>query len=109
MRCRANLAEDACLFERAHHRDVALVLQSLDPQALSQRHCYFGGGTAMALRYGEYRESVDIDFIVSDLAGYRELRQMLRGGNDLQPIVREGIQVELAREIRADQYGIRTQ
>jgi hypothetical protein len=74
------------LFERPHHRDVALVLQSLDPQALSQRHCYFGGGTAMALRYGEYRESVDIDFRVSDLAGYRELRQMLGNAPGLQSI-----------------------
>jgi hypothetical protein len=97
------------LFERPHHRDVALVLQSLDPQALSQRHCYFGGGTAMALRYGEYRESVDIDFMVSDLAGYRELRQLLGNAHGLQPIVRGGLQLELAREVRADQYGIRTQ
>jgi hypothetical protein len=97
------------LFERPHHRDVALVLQSLDAQALSQRHCYFGGGTAMALRYGEYRESVDIDFLVSDLAGYRELRQLLGNASGLQPIVRAGLQLDLAREIRADQYGIRTQ
>ena len=95
------------MFERAHHRDVALVLQALDPGALAQRRCYFGGGTAMALKYGEYRESVDIDFLVSDLAGYRELRQMLAHG-DLQPIAREGMKVELARELRADQYGIRT-
>ena len=97
------------MFERPHHRDVALVLQSLDPQALSQRRCYFGGGTAMALRYGEYRESIDIDFMVSDLAGYRELRQLLGNAYGLQPIVREGLQLELAREVRADQYGIRTQ
>lgn len=97
------------MFERPHHRDVALVLQSLDAQALSERHCYFGGGTAMALRYGEYRESVDIDFVVSDLAGYRELRQMLANVRGSLPIVREGMKVEIAREIRADQYGIRTQ
>lgn len=96
------------MFERPHHRDVALVLQSLDPQALSQRHCYFGGGTAMALRYGEYRESIDIDFLVSELAGYRELRQALGSVHGLQPIVRDGLQLELAREVRADQYGIRT-
>jgi hypothetical protein len=100
--------EDACLFERPHHRDVALVLQSLDPQALSQRHCYFGGGTAMALRYGEYRESVYIDFVVSELAGYRELRQLLGGAQGLEPLLRDGLQLELAREVRADQYGIRT-
>jgi hypothetical protein len=96
------------LFERPHHRDVALVLQALDPQALAQRHCYFGGGTAMALLFGEYRESVDIDFLVSDRQGYRELRQALGGVHGLQPLVRSGIKVELAREIRADQYGIRT-
>ena len=97
------------MFERPHHRDVALVLQSLDAPALSQRHCYFGGGTAMALRYGEYRESIDIDFVVSDLGGYRDLRQMLGNVRDFLPIAREGIEVKLAREVRADQYGIRTQ
>lgn len=96
------------MFERPHHRDVALVLQSLDARALSQRHCYFGGGTAMALRYGEYRESRDIDFVVSDLAGYRDLRQMLGDVRGSLPLAREGIEVELAREVRADQYGIRT-
>lgn len=109
MRFRAKLAEGVCLFERPHHRDVALVLQSLDSEALAQHHCYFGGGTAMALRYGEYRESVDIDFMVSDLAGYRELRQMLGKVHGLEPIVRAGMKLELGREIRADQYGIRTQ
>jgi len=96
------------LFEREHHRRVALVLQALEPQALAQRHCYFGGGTAMALRYGEYRESVDIDFLISDLAGYRELRQVLSGIHGLAPLVRPGMTLELARELRADQYGIRT-
>jgi hypothetical protein len=96
------------LFERPHHRDVALVLQALEPRALAERHCYFGGGTAMALRYGEYRESVDIDFLVSDVAGYRELRQLLGGAAGLDAIVRPGMQLELAREVRTDQYGIRT-
>ena len=96
------------MFERPHHRDVALVLQSLDASALSRRHCYFGGGTAMALRYGEYRESRDINFVVSDLTGYRDLRQMLGNVRGSLPIVREGIELELVREVRADQYGIRT-
>lgn len=97
------------MFEREHHRSVALVLQALDPEVLASRHCWFGGGTAMALRYGEYRESVDIDFLVADRDGYRELRQMLGGVAGLAPLVRAGLQVELAREVRADQYGIRTQ
>lgn len=97
------------MFEREHHRNVALVLQCLDPQVLAARHCWFGGGTAMALRYGEYRESVDIDFLVADLAGYRDLRQKLGGPAGLAPLLRPGLALELARELRADQYGIRTQ
>ncbi|HVE52884.1 MAG TPA: nucleotidyl transferase AbiEii/AbiGii toxin family protein [Ramlibacter sp.] len=96
------------MFERAHHRDIALVLQSLDPDALSRRRCFFGGGTAMALLYGEYRESVDIDFLVADRAGYRELRQVLGGVHGLDPLLRDGMRLELAREVRTDQYGIRT-
>ncbi|MBE7367664.1 nucleotidyl transferase AbiEii/AbiGii toxin family protein [Ramlibacter pallidus] len=96
------------MFERAHHRDIALVLQSLDPDVLAARRCFFGGGTAMALLYGEYRESVDIDFLVSDRAGYRELREMLGGVHGLTPLLRSGMRLELAREVRTDQYGIRT-
>ena len=34
---------------------------------------------------------------------------MLGNVRDFLPIAREGIEVELAREVRADQYGIRTQ
>ena len=101
-------AEGGCLFEREHHRRIALVLQALDPAVLGAHHCLFGGGTAMALRYGEYRESVDIDFLVSDAAGYRSLRQLLGGPAGLAPLVRAGLALELAREVRTDQYGIRT-
>ena len=97
------------MFAREHHRDVALVLQALEPDVLAARRCYFGGGTAMALRHGEYRESIDIDFLVSDRAGYRDLRQMLSTANGLGPLLRPGMPVEQVRAIRADQYGIRTQ
>lgn len=96
------------MFERPHHRRIAAVLQALDGHRLLAHRCLFGGGTAIALRHGEYRESVDIDFMVSDLAGYRALRQALGGRQDLQPIVREGLALECLREVRADQYGIRT-
>lgn len=97
------------MFEREHHRDIALVLQALDPEVLAARRCYFGGGTAMALRYGEYRESLDIDFLVSDRGGYRDLRQMLSTADGLRPLLRPGMAVEQTRAVRADQYGIRTQ
>ena len=97
------------VFERAHHRRIAQVLGALDARLLHAHRCLFGGGTAIALRYGEYRESVDIDFIVSDVAGYRELRQLLTGTQGMAAIVRTGAApLVQARELRADQYGVRT-
>ena len=97
-------------FERPHHQRIAHVLQALNGDTLRQHGCLFGGGTCIALRHGEYRESVDIDFLVSDAAGYRELRQLLTGPHGLAAITHAHAQpLEALREIRADQYGIRTQ
>ena len=96
------------MFSRPHHRRIATVLLMLDAGKLDACRCLFGGGTAMALRYGEYRESVGIDFLVSDQAGYRQLRQQLAGANGLQAIARPGCALEHTREVRTDQYGIRT-
>jgi hypothetical protein len=98
------------LFERPHHRRVARVLHALDGPLLRERACLFGGGTAIALRHGEYRESLDIDFLVSNLAAYRQLRQALTSADGLAAITRAGVSppaFQQAGELRADQYGIR--
>lgn len=98
------------MFERVHHQRIAEVLARLDGALLRRYQCLFGGGTVIALRYGEYRESVDMDFLISDLAGYRELRQLLTGPQGMSAILKEGAKpLELLRDFRADQYGIRTQ
>jgi len=96
------------LFERAHHRCVASVLEALAAERLEANGCLFGGGTAIALRYGEYRESVDIDFLVSDRDGYRHLRQSLSGPDGVGAVVKPGRALQQVREVRADQYGVRT-
>jgi hypothetical protein len=97
------------MFERPHHQRIEQVLRALNAALLRDHACLFGGGTAIALMHGEYRESVDIDFLVSEVNHYRELRQMLTGVEGVNSIVRTGaaplVQV---REVRADQYGIRT-
>ncbi len=93
------------MFHRDHHLRIAAVLRALDSQLLASRQCYFGGGTAISLRFGEYRESVDIGFLVSDADGYRDLRERITGGQ-LQVITTEAIQQ--IRNVRTDQYGIRT-
>lgn len=97
------------MFERPHHRRIEQVLHSLDAPLLRANNCLFGGGTAVALRYGEYRESVDIDFLVSDIGSYRALRQLLNGPDGIRAILCEdGPPLMQLRELRADQYGIRT-
>jgi hypothetical protein len=96
-------------FERAHHRRIAALLGALNGPLLRANACLFGGGTAIALKHGEYRESVDLDFLVSDIAGYRNLRQLLTAPSGGAAIMRAGAAVPAqVREVRADQYGIRT-
>lgn len=96
------------MFKRKHHIQIASILQALNSELLAEHHCLFGGGTAIVLSNGEYRESIDIDFIVSDRSGYQVLRHLITGPNGILSIVRSGANLSVAREIRADQYGIRT-
>lgn len=97
------------MFERPHHRRIATLLEALDGHVLLAHHCLFGGGTAMALRFGEYRESVDVDLLVSELDHYRSLRNELTGARGLAAITRAGAPpLQPLAELRADQYGIRT-
>ena len=86
------------------------MLESLDAERLRALQCWFGGGTAIALLHGEYRESVDIDFMVSDLPSYRLLRQAMPTGTTwLAPLLGEGAEpIATERPVRTDQYGIRT-
>jgi hypothetical protein len=96
------------MFTRLHHQRIAKVLESLDTDLLKQHNCLFAGGTAIALGYGEYRESVDIDFLVSDLASYRYLRNSVRE-QGLQALMKSTDASQLqTSDIRSDQYGIRT-
>ena len=97
------------MFKRQHHQRIAIVLEALNNQLLFENHCYFGGGTAITLIYGEFRQSVDIDFLVSDLGSYRNLRQLLTGPEGINAIRKsEAIALKQQKEIRADQYGLRT-
>src|SRR5215203_2354067 len=83
-RSRSISAAGGSLFERPHHRRIAALLRALDADLFAASDCWFGGGTAMALRYGEYRQSVDIDFLVSETKGYRALRERLTGPAGVQ-------------------------
>ena len=97
------------MFTRPHHQKIARVLYQLNAVLLRQYHCYFGGGTAVALRYGEFRESIDMDFLVSEQSSYRHLRQILNTNKGLEPIFQTaGEPIRVLRDVRIDQYGIRS-
>ena len=92
-------------FERPGHRQVLNILRGLDRPFLKRCEILFAGGTRIALELGEYRESKNIDFLCASQAGYRLLRESVSGGS-LGPLARKPLTV--AREVRADQYGVRT-
>jgi hypothetical protein len=92
------------LFERPHHQRIARVLDALDADLLLKNRCLFGGGTAITLAHGEYRESVGIGFICSSVDGYRELRSRVHK-DGIAALFKSPLP-EL-REPRIDQYGIR--
>ena len=97
------------MFKRTHHQAIEQVLRLMNADLLKVHQCYFGGGTAIALRHGEYRESVDIDLMVSDLASYRALRTLVRESGSVLGLFNENTTlISQLREVRADQYGIRT-
>ena len=97
------------MFKRTHHQAIEQVLYLMNADLLKVHRCYFGGGTAIALRYGEYRESVDIDLMVSDLPSYRALRTLVRESGSVLALFKEHTTlISQLREVRADQYGIRT-
>ncbi len=92
------------MFKRLHHQAIATVFQALDADFLEEAACFFGGGTAITLLLGEYRESVDIDFLCASQDGYRLLRNRIV--DEIAPIFTQSVQQ--VGHVRRDQYGIRT-
>lgn len=93
------------MYKRPHHQKIATVLAAMNNKFLSDAKCYFGGGTAISLLLGEYRESIDVDFLCADQEGYRKLRSSVFN-NGLGEIFAQ--RIDLMREVRVDRDGIRT-
>ena len=77
----------------------------MDPAFLERAQCFFGGGTQLAMSYGEFRESRDIDFLVSSQDGLRAIRETVNE-RSLGAVFKERIYLE--REVRADRDSLRT-
>ncbi len=92
-------------FHRPLHRRIAQILSRMDARFLAQAECYFGGGTQLAMSHGEYRESRDIDFLVSSARGIRALRETV---NERSLGKLFSARIILEREVRAERDAIRT-
>ncbi|MEP6566167.1 MAG: nucleotidyl transferase AbiEii/AbiGii toxin family protein [Mesorhizobium sp.] len=92
-------------FKKPEHRIIAEALGLMDRDFLTTNQCWFGGGTAIVMKFGEYRRSLDVDFLCADADGYRKLRTCA---------VEHGVRaffpepVEAVRDFQIDQYGLRT-
>ncbi|RWC60607.1 nucleotidyl transferase AbiEii/AbiGii toxin family protein [Mesorhizobium sp.] len=92
-------------FKKPEHRIIAEALGLMDRRFLTANQCWFGDGTAIVMKFGEYRRSLDVDFLCADADGYRELRTCAaeRGVKAFFPDP-----VEAVRDFQIDQYGLRT-
>jgi hypothetical protein len=92
-------------FARQEHTIIAEALGLMNSDFLLESKCWFAGGTAIVMQLDEYRLSLDVDFLCADAEGYRALRSAA---------VEPGIAaffappVEVLREFKIDQYGLRT-
>lgn len=94
------------MYKREHHRRIGAALEALDAGILLQARCFFGGGTAIALQLGEFRESRDIDFLCADQGGYRLVRERV-ADRGIGALLLPGSPVEVVREARLDRDAIR--
>ena len=92
-------------FYRPEHEIIGELLAGMDAAFLEECQCYFGGGTAIVLKNNEYRRSLDVDFLCADMEGYRKLRVAFFD-DGAAAVLPDGVK-EL-REVKTDQYGIRT-
>lgn len=95
-------------FRHPAHSQILHVLQSLNGDFLESCKAYFGGGTMLALAYGEYRLSRDIDFLCPYGEPFSHLRREIhsRGYDALFNLDRDE-NIQLLQDIRMNRDGIR--
>lgn len=96
------------MFRRLHHQRILRLLEAFDADRLRRADCFFAGGTAIVLQLGEYRESVDIDFLCASQTGYRQLREVVTE-RSLGPLLARPVRyIKRDMPVTADRDGIRT-
>lgn len=94
------------MFQQQLRQQILKILGSLRTDFFRDCQIYFGGGTLLALKYGEYRLSKDIDFLCSSQQGYRQLRQAIFS-DGYAALFQDQQGLDFPREIQANRYGVR--
>lgn len=85
------------------YASIEEILALLNGDLLAGAQCFLAGGTAVAIQNDYYRKSLDIDFVVSSVEGYKRLREIVLenpSGIFKSP-------PNFLREPISDRYGIR--
>lgn len=88
-----------------HHQIIESALSNFNADFFCEHNIIFGGGTRIALELGEFRESVDIDFLCPDKKSYRVVREQV-SNTSLGLLVKD--EFKYLRDIRADRDAVRT-
>jgi len=100
------LATEGQMFNLEFHQKILRVLENLNSEFFNANQIYFGGGTLVSLKHGEYRLSKDIDFLCPVGESFRQLRQAVsEQGFQALFATQEGI--TLPRDLQANRYGVR--
>jgi hypothetical protein len=96
------------MFEYTIHNHVLRVLQAMRSNFLRECQVYFGGGTQLALTYGEYRLSRDVDFLCPYGESFSRLRRSIYNhGQDALFDSTQMSGITLPGELRTDRDGVR--
>lgn len=94
-------------FRLDYHKKILAILESLNSSLLKESKAYFGGGTLLALDFGEYRWSKDVDFICPiSASGYKNLRTVIFDGG-YEALFSKSDTIQIGGYPTTDQYGIR--
>lgn len=88
-----------------HHQIIESALNNFNADFFCENNIIFGGGTRIALELGEFRESIDIDFLCPNKKAYRAVREQVTN-TSLGDLVK--IDFVYARDIRSDRDAVRT-
>ncbi|WP_392531114.1 nucleotidyl transferase AbiEii/AbiGii toxin family protein [Nostoc sp. C117] len=100
------ILSDLEMFSLDHHNKILKILNAFNPQVLQNASAFFAGGTLLALEYGEYRLSKDIDFLFPYGAeNYKYLRNLIYD-NGISGLFINTTNMRLG-DSTVNQYGIR--